>query len=210
MRGLFLTGTDTGVGKTRLTMAIARQWRAEGRSFRVMKPLATGDGEDTVCLSLAAADDDHRAITPFAFPAPAAPSVSARLLGVELSLPKILQSIEARAAQADALLIEGVGGLLCPITDQETVADLIAILGIPIVIVARRSLGTLNHTLLTLEVARHRGLRVCGVVVSDTHPPEGIAEETNLSELERLCPVLGHLPFGADRLDTVDWWSLVG
>jgi dethiobiotin synthetase len=208
--GLFITGTDTGVGKTYVTTAIARQWRREGRSFRVMKPLATGDGTDTRLLAAAAEDPDLSGITPFAFEAPAAPSVAAQLAGVELSLREILQAIEARAAGTEALLLEGVGGLLCPINQRDTVADLVAALRVPVVIVARRALGTLNHTLLTLEAAQNRGLRVRGVVVSETHHPEGIAEQTNLAELQRLCHVLALLPFGADRLDSVDWWSLVG
>jgi dethiobiotin synthetase len=77
------------------------------------------------------------------------------------------------------------------------------------VVVARRSLGTLNHTLLTLEVARHRGLVVRGVIVNETSPPTGVADETNVTELRARCDVLGVLPFGADEV-AVDWWSLVG
>ncbi|MGL4550004.1 MAG: dethiobiotin synthase [Gemmataceae bacterium] len=209
MRGLFITGTDTGVGKTRVACAIARAWRAQGRDFRVLKPVATGDGEDTRALGAAAGDPDLAGITPFHFAAPAAPPVAARIEGRELSLADLIQAVRRRAAGTGALLVEGVGGLLCPLTAAETVADLIAALGLPAVVVARRSLGTLNHTLLTLEVARARGLDVRGVIVSETAPPAGAADETNVEELRSRCRVLGVLPFGADDA-AVDWWSVAG
>ncbi|NBO92032.1 MAG: dethiobiotin synthase [Planctomycetia bacterium] len=209
MRGLFITGTDTGVGKTRIACVIARTWRAERRNFRVMKPTATGDGEDTRALSAAAGDPEYTSITPFTFKAPAAPPVAARLEGKELSLAEIIESINRRADGAEAMLIEGVGGLLCPLTETQTVADLIVALGFPAVVVARRALGTLNHTLLTLEVARNRGLNICGVIVSETNPPVEIADQTNVAELQKRCRVLGVMPFGAETLE-INWWSLIG
>src|SRR4051794_8565348 len=98
MRGLFITGTDTGVGKTHVACAIARAWRAEGRNFRVMKPIATGDGEDTRMLSEAGGDGDLMGITPLHFSPPAAPPVAARHEGRELSLSEVIQSIVRRAA----------------------------------------------------------------------------------------------------------------
>ncbi|MFQ3593067.1 MAG: dethiobiotin synthase, partial [Gemmataceae bacterium] len=143
MRGLFITGTDTGVGKTYLTCRIARTWRLQGRNFRVMKPLASGDGEDTRLLAQASGDDDLGAISPFRFTEPAAPPVAARKEGVHLEMESIVEAVRRRGNETDALLVEGVGGLLCPITDRDTVADLIKALQLPCVIVARRSLGTL-------------------------------------------------------------------
>src|SRR5688500_10368791 len=160
MRGLFFTGTDTGVGKTVVTAAVARVLRRQGREVRVCKPVATGAvregtdwvAEDTRVLAEAVGAgglEAFRAITPWAFPAPAAPPVAARLAGVELRLEEIVNAVR-RQGRADAsLLVEGVGGLLCPLTEQETVADLALALGLPLVVVARRSLGTLNHTLMT-------------------------------------------------------------
>lgn len=209
-RGLFITGTDTGVGKTYLTCRIARAWRREGRSFRVMKPLATGDGEDTRLLGEAAEDGDHAGISAFRFAEPAAPPVAARKQGVRLDFGEIVAAVRRRGNESEALLVEGVGGLLCPITDREAVADLIAALGFPCVVVARRSLGTLNHTLLTLEVAQRRGLTVAGVVISETNPPLTVAEVENVAELQARCTVLDVLPFGNDSPDRVDWWSLLG
>jgi dethiobiotin synthetase len=208
-RGLFITGTDTGVGKTYLTCRIARTWRREGRSFRVMKPLATGDGEDTRLLSQASGQSDLSAISPFRFAEPAAPPVAARAEGVHLELERIVAAVREYGNETEALLVEGVGGLLCPLTERETVADLIAALRLPCIVVARRSLGTLNHTMLTLEVARHRGLKVAGVVISETNRPTSLAERENVSELQARCRVLDVLPFGSDAPDHVDWWSLM-
>src|SRR6516165_7443721 len=120
MRGLFITGTDTGVGKTEVTAGIARLWRRQRRRFRVRKPVATGGLDDADKLALAAGDDP-RAVTPLCFPEPAAPPVAARLAGRELSLALI---VEALGPADEVMLVEGVGGLLCPLTATETVADL--------------------------------------------------------------------------------------
>jgi dethiobiotin synthetase len=221
--GLFFTGTDTGVGKTFVVCAIARALRRRGERFRVCKPVATGAAwtggrwlsDDTRELAEAAGDADHAAITPWALPEPAAPPVAARLAGVKLSLPEIVAAVRRRADDSGLLLVEGVGGLLCPLTEQETVADLAAELRLPLVVVARRSLGTLNHTLLTVEVARGRGLGIAGVVVSETAPPQGVAEESNVEELRRRLgvPLLAVVPHGAAaaaELGRVDWRRLAG
>jgi dethiobiotin synthetase len=225
-QGLFVSATDTGAGKTFVTCALARLWRRRGLPFRVCKPVATGAerragrwvGDDTLALAEAAGDDDLRAITPWAFPVPAAPPVAARHAGARLSLGDLAGAVRRRASEGHAVLVEGVGGLLCPLTERETVADLVKMLGLPLVVVARRSLGTLNHTLLTAEVARVRGLGLAGVVVSETAPPCGVAEESNVEELRaRLdVPVLAVVPHGAapegaeSALAHVDWWALAG
>jgi dethiobiotin synthetase len=223
--GLFFTGTDTGVGKTLVTAAVARCLRARGRAVAVCKPVATGArpvggrwlSDDTAALAEAAGlGDDWEAVTPFAFPDPVAPPLAARRRGVALELGAIAAEVRQRRRPGAALLVEGVGGLLCPLTEAATVADLVRELALPLVVVARRSLGTLNHTLLTLEAARSRGLAVAGVVVSETVPPEGLADETNVDELRRLgVPVLAvvpHRPGGSREavaaLEAVDWWGL--
>ena len=158
MRGLFITATDTGAGKTFVTAAIARLWHRERRPFRVCKPVATGAdndwSEDTRILAEAAGDVDLDAITPFTFAVPAAPPVAARLAGVSLRLEDLAAAVRRRAAEGNAVLVEGVGGLLCPLTERETIADLAVELALPLIVVARRSLGTLNHTLLTIEAAQ--------------------------------------------------------
>jgi dethiobiotin synthetase len=225
LAGLFFTGTDTDVGKTFLTSCVAQVLRGQGHAVSVSKPVATGarrSGDrwvsaDTVRLAAAAGEDDWQAVTPWAFPEPVAPPVAARRRGTALRLADLAAAVRARERPGAALLVEGVGGLLCPLTEGETVADLAAALGLPLVIVARRSLGTLNHTLLTAEVARGRGLRVAGVVVSETAPPEGLAEATNVEELRRrlAVPLLAVVPFqpGGEpgplpEVAAVPWWRL--
>jgi dethiobiotin synthetase len=220
MRGLFITATDTGAGKTYTTAAIARTLRGQGADVRVCKPVATGaewiDGrwlsDDTRILAEAAGDSDHEAITPWTFPIPAAPPVAARSAGVTLRLDELADAVRRRAASGALVLVEGIGGLLCPLTETQTVADLATELGLPLVVVARRALGTLNHTLLTLEVARGRRLPIAGVVVCETTPPSGMAEETNVEELRRRIgvPLLAVLPHGQDgsALAGVDWRRL--
>jgi dethiobiotin synthetase len=219
VRGLFITATDTGAGKTYVTAGIARQWRREGRPFRVCKPVATGAsngiGEDTRLLAEASGDADVRAITPYTFAEPAAPPVSAKLEGVALRLDDLVEAVRRRAAEDYAVLVEGVGGLLCPLTERETVADLAIALALPLIVVARRSLGTLNHTLLTVEAAHRRGLHLAGLVVTATTPVQGVAEETAVEELRHRLnvPVLAVLPYLPNReepsnLQKVDWWQL--
>ena len=218
--GLFFTGTDTGVGKTLVTGAVARLLRDRGRDVVVCKPVATGarrvDGvwlaDDTVALAEAAGlAGAWERVTPWTFPDPVAPPLAARRQCVALTLRAVAGAVLERARPGAALLVEGVGGLLCPLTDESTVADLVRELSLSLIVVARRSLGTLNHTLLTLEVAQARGLRVAGVVVSETVRPEGLADETNVDELRRLgVPVLAVVPHRADdtALAGVDWWQL--
>jgi dethiobiotin synthetase len=221
MRGLFITATDTGAGKTFVTAGIARIWRHEQRPFRVCKPVATGAegrwSEDTRLLAEAAGDVDLEAVTPFTFAAPAAPPVAARLAGSAVKLEDLTEAVHRRAARGRTVLVEGVGGLLCPLTEHQTVADLARELALPLIVVTRRSLGTLNHTLLTVEAAQRRGLRMAGVVITATTPVQGVAEETNVEELRRrldvpLLAVLPHQPEATDSglpaLAAVDWWGL--
>jgi len=221
MRGLFISGTDTGVGKSLVAAAVARELRRRGRGVRVSKPVATGAdlhdgrwrGDDTLQLARAADDKDLDAITPWTFAEPAAPPVAARCAGAVLELAELAAAVRRRYVEGTALVVEGVGGLLCPLTATATVADLVAALGLPLVVVARRALGTLNHTLLTLEVARWRGLPVAGVVISETEPVRGIATETNVAELARrmTVPLLAVVPHAGDidaALAAVDWWKL--
>lgn len=226
MAGLLFTGTDTGVGKTFVTAAVVRLLRRQGRAVRVCKPVATGArwqhgrwlGEDTVELAEAAGvAGDWDQVTPWSFPDAVAPPVAARRQGKTLTLTAITEAVRHREAVGGVLLVEGVGGLLCPLTEKESVADLAVALRLPAVVVARRSLGTLNHTLLTLEAARSRGLNVAGVVVNETVPPCGLADETNVEELRRritvpLLTVIPHqagpIPEDLPALAAVDWWQL--
>jgi dethiobiotin synthetase len=175
-------------------------------------------------LLLAAADIDapgENAVSPFLLEAPLAPPVAARLAGGRLEWSAVSsaasEAIEAWTGRADVMVVEGIGGLLCPIAERATVADLAIHLDFPLVIVARRGLGTLNHTLLTVEAARRRGLRMAGLVLNGAEPPAHLmAESTNLAELVRHLDgvaVLAELDHVADpdvlweTLDRVDWYG---
>ncbi len=224
--GLFFTGTDTGVGKTFVTAAVASLLRRQGRPVAVCKPVATGAlpwaggwvSEDTRLLAEAVGrPNEVRQITPWAFPEPVAPPVAARQHGVTLRLDELAGAVRTRQQRDGVVLVEGVGGLLCPLTERETVADLAGVLRLPLVIVARRGLGTLNHTLLTLEAARSRQLPVAGIVVNDTEPDRGPAWATNVAELERRVdvPILAVIPYRPGRgwrawgeVAATDWWRL--
>lgn len=219
IRGLFFTGTDTNVGKTYVTCAVARLLRGQGQKVMVSKPVATGAinrggrlvSEDTKRLAEAAGQSDLAEITPWSLTEPAAPPLAARLAGVSLRLPDIVTAVKRRFESGAILLVEGVGGLLCPLTEEATVADLASPLRLPLVIVARRGLGTLNHTLLTYEAACRRGLAVAGVVVNETSPVSSRAEQDNVAELARLgVPILAVMPYGGQdlALAQVDWRQL--
>jgi dethiobiotin synthetase len=224
MIGLFVVGTDTGVGKTRVTAAVARCLRQQGHAVAVCKPVATGAecfggrwvSEDTRLLAAAVGTESFECITRWTFPERVAPPIAARLHGVRLTLEAMAAFVREQQRPGLPVLVEGVGGLLCPLTESATVADLAASLGLPLLIVARRSLGTLNHTLLTVEVARRRGLPIAGVIVNATTPSAGLADETNVEELQRRdVPILGVVPYQQGTQDAdltplagVDWWRL--
>ncbi len=215
----FITGTDTGVGKTSFTCALLQVLSQDFPDLAGLKPVASGAGathrgllsEDTQRIAAALdVDPFNTPITGWTFPDPVAPPLAARRVGGTLDLESIVAFVRAQTRPERMLLVEGVGGLLCPLTERETVADLIATLGMPSIVVSRRSLGMLNHTLLTLEVAAKRGLPVVGVVVSETTPPTSLAEATNLEELQRYTnvPILGKLPHGGELQSMVDWVQL--
>jgi dethiobiotin synthetase len=229
VKGLFVTATDTGAGKTYVTARIARLWRRQGRSFSVCKPVATGarwrsgswESDDTLMLADAAGETADR-VTPWIFPLAAAPPVAARAMGDVLHFRKITDFLCGRSSGEKTMLVEGIGGLLCPLTEEETVADLIGALMLPVVLVARRGLGTLNHTLLAVEAIRSRGFPLAGVVLSETTPSERISGATNPEELTRRgIPILltiSHRPLSrhepssqkesGEAEDEIDWWSL--
>jgi dethiobiotin synthetase len=206
--------------------AVARILRRQGRCVGVCKPVATGAehgaggllSEDTRILARAAGIDNAlERVTPWSFPEPVAPPVAARLHGVTLSVEALAAAARRWQQPNGVVLVEGVGGLLCPLTEEKTVAELAAELSYPVVVVARRSLGTLNHTLLTLEAARVRGLSVAGVVVNECEPSRGVAAATNVEELARRIdvPVLAVVCYQAAAdadpplsLVAVDWYAL--
>lgn len=188
--GLFVTGTDTGVGKTFVACALLGALRARGLDVGAMKPVETGVGpegpEDARRLREAAgAEDPLEEVCPQRFALPAAPSVAAEAEGRRVELGGLRAAFARLRARHDLLLVEGAGGLLVPLDARTSMADLAAELAFPLLVVARARLGTINHTLLTLEVARARGLPVAGVVVCHADGPLSDADAANLGALRR-------------------------
>jgi dethiobiotin synthetase len=202
LRGLFVTATDTGVGKTEVACGIVRGHRARGLDVAAMKPAQSGcepgvPSDAERLREAAGGTDPAELVCPYTFAAPLAPAVAARLVGETISLARIVEGARALAARHAALVVEGAGGLLAPLTERETFADLAVALALPVLVVARAGLGTVNHTALTCEALRARGLSVKGVVLDRSRPGRDPSEPHNVAEIERLtgARVLASLPF---------------
>lgn len=205
-KGLFITGTDTGVGKTVVTAALAAVLRADGVNVGVMKPIATGcvrrrEGlvsEDAEFLAKAAdAPEPLDEISPIRLAEPLAPTVAAARAGVELDLLPMWRAWDRLKRAHDVMLVEGIGGALCPVTPRQSVADLAQRFHLPVLVVARPVLGTINHAAMTVEVLRARGLEVAGIVLNRyDHDSDDVAQSTNPDEVQRVtgAPVLGLVP----------------
>ncbi|HTY18285.1 MAG TPA: dethiobiotin synthase [Myxococcota bacterium] len=200
-RGLFVTGTDTGVGKTLVACALAAALRARGLDVGAMKPVETGVGTDgpldgRALAAAAGARDPLETVCPQRFALPAAPSVAAAHEGRAVDLGAIRAALAELSSRHQRLIVEGAGGLLVPLCDGFSMAELARETGLPLLVVARASLGTINHSLLTLEAAASRGLRVAGVVISHGASPISASDAANLGALRSaLGPLLlGEVP----------------
>ncbi|MGI8593691.1 MAG: dethiobiotin synthase [Solirubrobacteraceae bacterium] len=199
MRGLFVTGTDTGVGKTVVAAAICVALRARSERVAAFKPVVTGLDTPSLpgwphdhALLAAATGGDPERVAPYRFGPAASPHLAAELSGQRIHPPTLLAAARL-AGEAGPLIVEGVGGLLVPLAADYAVADFIADLGLPLVVVAYPGLGTINHTLLTLQAARARALRVAAVVMTPWPAKPSAVERSNRETIERLgtCPVAG-------------------
>lgn len=194
MKGFFVTGTGTGVGKTVVAAAIARTLAARGERVAVFKPAVTGldeEGEpDQELLRRAAGStQSDEEIAPYRYKPPASPHLAAALAGEEIDPARLLTVARAATDGADALVCEGVGGLLVPLAPTYLVRDLAAELRLPLVVVAPPGLGTINHTLLTIEVARAAGLEVFAVVLTPWPSRPTVIEESNRETIAALGDV---------------------
>ena len=186
-KGLFVVGTDTGVGKTTVSVGLVSAWTADGKKMAVMKPVETGNGGDAAALLSATGRPlDPALVNPYRFPLPAAPEIAARRAKKTIALGVIDAAYRNLAADADLTLVEGAGGLLVPLGRGAMICDLVARLDLPLLIVARTELGTMNHTLLTAEVARRRGLRLLGVVFCRGRRAIGPEESETVTTIVRL------------------------
>ncbi len=192
MRGLFVTGTDTGVGKSVLSACLLAAMKAAGEPVRAYKPVVTGLEEpdadewppDHELLGLAAGIAPEE-VSPLRFGPAVSPHLAAELAGVKIDPEELVSAARARGAEG-TLVVEGVGGLLVPLCDDYTVLDLAAELGLPMVIAARPGLGTINHTLLSLRAARGRGLDVRAVVLTPWRARPDVVERSNRDTIPRL------------------------
>jgi dethiobiotin synthetase len=206
MHGIFVTGTDTGVGKTAVAAGLAWLLRKKGTDVAVMKPFATGSklhskkykSSDTAMLAEAAgATESDDELNPVYYKLPAAPLMAAQILKADLpDVPGTLFPLEKLALKHEFVIVEGIGGLMVPLTESEFVADFARLTGLPIVIVTRPFLGTLNHTLLTVRVCRDFGLDILGIIVNMMPKKPSLVEKHAprlIQELARV-PVLAVLP----------------
>jgi dethiobiotin synthetase len=199
VRGLFVSGTDTGVGKTVIAGGIAAVLRRRGVDVGVMKPAATGcvgsrEGPASADAEFLAACADSldpmRDVCPCRYAEPLSPHLAARRAEVPVDFDRIRESFARIGAAREFVVVEGTGGLLTPLSDKVMVADLAAEMKLPMLIVTDAALGTLNRTGLCLEAARHRGIEVYGVVVNRYRPDKAtLAEETAAGEIARVFDV---------------------
>lgn len=228
-KGIFITGTDTGVGKTIVSAAIIRALIKKDIKVGAMKPIETGcikargngqkakgkrqdktliPSDGMFLKEMAGMDDSIDLITPIRFGHPFAPIVASDIEKKPIEIKKIMDTYGELSKKYDFMVVEGVGGLLVPILKRQKtkgkgqkvyfVTDLIRELKLPIVVVARPTLGTINHTLLTVNYALKEGIDVLGVIINHHNPPTGdVAEKTNPDVLKELCPVpvIGMLPY---------------
>lgn len=206
-RGLFVAGTDTGVGKTLVACALLRGLAAKGLQVTGMKPVAAGATrrsgvwyhDDVERLRAAAnVEASRELVNPYCFAPPIAPHVAAGEAGVSIRMAVIARNYARLAARADVVVVEGVGGLLVPLSSRLSAADIPRRLDLPVVLVVGMRLGCLNHALLTLEAAQARGLRLAGWIANVIDP----AMARRWQNLEALCnrmpaPLLGEVKYTA-------------
>jgi len=205
MKTIFITGTDTGVGKTAVACSLAAYLSLkEGRDVGVMKPFESGGegseqdmtGDAWALKAASGSPDDIRDINPYNFKAPLAPEVAAMRENADIDISRVMSVYRKLCARHDVVIVEGAGGILVPISQGYFYSDLMADMGAPVVIVARLTLGTINHTLLSCHYLKAIGVTVSGVILNDMTGEKDVASETNPALLEKYLkvPLLGIFP----------------
>ena len=206
--GIFITGTDTGVGKTLVTAALALHFKKQGLSVGVMKPIETGVSPSREAQSDAArlrsiieSDEPLGAIRPYTFELPVAPLAAAQKEGQAINLDTIKKVYRLLSTRYDSIIVEGVGGVRVPITPKIGVTDLIRLLRLPVVVVGRSGLGGINHALLTIEALQRSRIPILALVLNQTESARSavarLQQRTTLEILRKQAgvPVLGPLPY---------------
>ena len=204
MSGLFVTGTDTGIGKTWTALGLMHAYKNRGMRVAGMKPVASGAryrnkelvNDDALVLQQACdGNPPYAVINPYVFQPPVAPHIAARQVGVEIRLERLHDAYMKLSGQYDQVIVEGAGGWRVPLGEDLTMADLVKTFGIQVVVVVGLRLGCINHALLTVEAVRNDGLIVAGWVASHIDP-EYSEPEQNVATLVRKidAPLLGRLP----------------
>ncbi|HIE65333.1 MAG: dethiobiotin synthase [Nitrospira sp.] len=212
-RGVFIIGTDTGVGKTVVAGAIARILSSEGIDVGVMKPFESGcrqsgegliPGDAAYLKRSARSEDPLQLIAPYPFKEPLAPYAAAMRAKKKIDFSRILKAFDQLQKRHSFLVVEGVGGLMVPLTARKDLLSLVLLLELPVLLVARSGLGTLNHTLLTLGQGWAQGVSFTGLILNRTTPKKDLSEESNLEILkERIdLPIMGPLPFLREKDST--------
>lgn len=202
-QGVIVIGTDTGVGKTCVATALLLALRSHGIAALPMKPVQTGaehgrapDLDAALAaagLSVDAARYDE--LAPYRLPLPASPHLAARVAGARIDPERIVSLARRMQAAGQPLVVEAAGGALVPINDHTLQVDLLLRFNLPLILVARPGLGTLNHTLLTLEALRRREAVPCGIVLNGANPEGDLIEQDNRATLQRMNPDVPVLPF---------------
>ncbi|MBI5181916.1 MAG: dethiobiotin synthase [Nitrospirae bacterium] len=213
-KGIFISGTDTGVGKTVVAGGLACTLKREGLDIGVMKPVQTGCAakkgsgfiapDTEFLIRISGVKDKINLVAPYRLKEPLAPSVAAEAEDRVIDIKKIVSAYNLLTQKHNFIIVEAAGGILVPIWEDFLFIDLIKRLSLPIIIVARIGLGTINHTLMTVRCARSAGIEIIGIIFNHTNNiKDGIAEKTNPDIIKRLCniPILGIIPF-IDKLKT--------
>ncbi|GBE05036.1 MAG TPA: dethiobiotin synthase [Nitrospirae bacterium] len=220
-KGFFITGTDTGVGKTFVASGLLQAFKSLGMSACPMKPVETGCKtkkeklvpEDTLRLIRASGvDEPLDIINPFRLKHPLAPSVAAELEGITIKKNRIISAYRSLSKKYDVTLVEGAGGIMVPLYKKYLFLDLIKDLDLPLIIVSRPGLGTINHTLLTIEIAKKKGIKVLGVIINHTTIiKKGLAEKTNPQVIEKLgkVPVPGIVQYSKSKASSNDIFRII-
>ncbi|WCK55276.1 dethiobiotin synthase [Aneurinibacillus sp. Ricciae_BoGa-3] len=204
MSGFFVTATDTEVGKTMVAGGLAGVLRRRNHDMGVFKPIQSGhlstnpEGDAARLKLLSGVEDQPELICPYSIEEPIAPLLALRRTGQRVYLRDLVDKYESIKEHHQMLIVEGAGGIAVPYTEDGFVVDLASLLKLPLIIVARPNLGTVNHTLLTIEYARQRGLTIAGVILSGVGKTEiGIPERTNADLITQYSgiPVLGSIPW---------------